>query len=438
MKGWRCSVIPTLSDKKFELEVELDELIKLKRDFNIDHVEIPKYLPFHDLLKLETTLERIADEIRFEWKKKCFLHTEHVYKSPPYPQEFMTLNNSKLDFRYERVIKYRSWEDKHYNSINNFSGFSMFFSSGMSAIFNVLHLVRIMFKGELDGVFLGDYYETRTLIRNLSIENIHYEHVNDASLLNRLNKVDILIVELVRYSTTLSVVEEDDIINFINHNKSVKAVIIDFTLVSSSFNIEKFLNRIDENVFVFFIKSTLKLDQSGLEFSNSAQLSLYIKSVSAIPEYVEKLRTLLEGQRGALGSSLSYYEVCQLDYPMFNKDAEYVNKVLNNVTSFVSCLENSKLEIIHPSLLNPRYKSPFLFVKTESNEDFYKFMGFIDSYLEDNHINIPKRNSFGFRNISMEMVQMNKTQNVLKIAPGRIDGMKQQALIEGIMKFNKK
>lgn len=33
---------------------------------------------------------------------------------------------------------------------------------------------------------------------------------------------------------------------------------------------------------------------------------------------------------------------------------------------------------------------------------------------------------------------MNKTDNVLKIAPGKIDGIKQHSLIEGIMEFNKK
>lgn len=431
-------MISTLADKKIELENELDELIKLKQNFNVDHVEIPNNLNFNDLLKVETTLEAIANEIRFEWKKKCFLHTEHVYKSPSYPQDFWTLNNSEVDFKYERVINYRSWEDKHYTNINNFSGFSMFFSSGMSTIFNVLHLLRIMFKGELNGVFLGDYYETRTLLKNLSIKDINHEHLNDTSLLNSMNKVDVLIVEPVRYNTTLGVVVEEDIINFINHHKSVKAIIIDFTLLSKSFNFENFLSKIDKNIFIFFIKSTLKLDQSGLEFSNSAQLSLYIKSSNTIPEYVEKLRTLLEGQRGALGCSLSYYEVCQLDYPMFNSDINYINKVLDNVTFFVSCLKNSHLEVIHPSLLNPKYKSPFLFVKTESNDYFYKFMEYIDSYLENNHIHIPTRNSFGFRNISMEVVQMNKTDNVLKIAPGKIDGIKQHSLIEGIMEFNKK
>lgn len=431
-------MIPTLADKKIELENELDELIKLKQNFNVDHVEIPNNLNFNDLLRVETTLEAIANEIRLEWKKKCFLHAEHVYKSPSYPQDFWTLNNSKVDFKYERVINYRSWEDKHYTNINHFSGFSMFFSSGMSAIFNVLHLLRIMFKGELNGVLLGDYYETRTLLKNLSIKDINHEHLNDTSLLNSINKVDFLIVEPVRYNTTLGVVVEEDIINFINHHKSVKAIVIDFTLLSKSFNIENFLSKIDKNIFIFFIKSALKLDQSGLEFSNSGQLSLYIKSSNTIPEYVEKLRTLLEGQRGALGSSLSYYEVCQLDYPMFNTDINYINKVLDNVTFFVSCLKNSNLEVIHPSLLNPKYKSPFLFVKTENNDSFYKFMEYIDSYLENNHIHIPTRNSFGFRNISMEVVQMNKTDNVLKIAPGKINGIKQHTLIEGIMEFNKK
>lgn len=62
------------------------------------------------------------------------------------------------------------------------------------------------------------------------------------------------------------------------------------------------------------------------------------------------------------------------------------------------------------------------------------------SYLEKYHIFIPTRNSFGFRNISMEVVQMNKNDNLLKIAPGKINEIKQQQhiLIEGIMEFNKK
>lgn len=426
-----------LASEKLELENELEDLIKLRQNFNVNHVKIPNNLTFNDLLKVETTLETIANEIRFEWKKKCFLHTEHVYKSPSYPQDFWTLNNSEVNFKYERVINYRSWEDKHFTKVCDFSGFSMFFSSGMGAILNVLHLLRIMFNGKLNGVLLGDYYETRTLIKNLSIKDINFGYLNDTSSLNSVNKVDFLIVEPVRYNTSLSVVDKEDLINYINHHNSIKAVIIDFTLLSNSFDFEKLLSRIDKNIFIFLIKSTLKLDQSGLEVANSAQLSLYIKSSNSIQEYVEKLRTLLEGQRGALGSSLSYYEVCQLDYPMFNTDINYINKVLDNVTRFVSYLKDSHLEIIHPSLLNTKYKSPFLFIKAENNEHFFEFMEYIDSYLENNYIHIPSRNSFGFRNIAMEVVQMNRTKNVLKIAPGKITGIKQRTLIEGIIKFSR-
>lgn len=41
------------------------------------------------------------------------------------------------------------------------------------------------------------------------------------------------------------------------------------------------------------------------------------------------------------------------------------------------------------------------------------------------------------RYIAMEVVQMNRTNNVLKIAPGKISGIKQRTLIEGIIKFSR-
>ncbi|MCM3054328.1 hypothetical protein [Caldibacillus thermoamylovorans] len=193
------------------------------------------------------------------------------------------------------------------------------------------------------------------------------------------------------------------------------------------------MKRLNKNIFVFFIKSTLKLDQLGLEFSNSAQVSVYANGNSK--EYLTKLRDLFEGQRNTFGSSLSFYEICQLDFPKFNNDINYINTVLNNARIFSKNLTDltSDIDVVHPSTLLESNNAPFLFVKLKEEQLFNKFEQNLNSYLNKFNIDIPRRNSFGFRNISMEVVKMNGTTDVLKIAPGKINGVKQEILLEGII-----
>lgn len=310
----------------------------------------------------------------------------------------------------------------------------------MSAILNVLHLLRIMFKGVLNTLLLGDYYETRIMLKNLYIKDIQIKYLDNNFLSLPEEVTDILIIEPLRYSKYLTTFNEEEIINFINNNQTLKAVIIDYTLLSNAFSIDSFLKKIKSNVFIFFIKSTLKLDQAGLEFANSAQLLLYVKENKSILEYIKNLRILLEGQRCTLGSSLSYYEVCQLDYPTFNKDKQYVRKVMANNKEFSYELKDLKnINVIHPSInYEESFDAPFLFLTVKNNEVYFKLMEHITDYLEKYNITIPQRNSFGFRNLSLETIQMNKVDNVLKIAPGKINGLRQQYLLQAVQSFDKK
>ncbi|WP_373894861.1 hypothetical protein [Virgibacillus sp. CBA3643] len=418
---------------KVELDKELDDLLDLKIHFNTsDHITW-NFNKAKNLLEFESSIGKFADVLRFEWKRRCFNHTEKIYKSPSTPQELNTLNGSKVNFKYERAINYRDWEDKYFQDIDNFMGFSMFFSSGMGAMINVFHLVRIMFKGTLRGLLIGDYYETTMLIKNLSIKDMEVNHLNNKSEINNDENYDFIILEPVRYNTFLHAINEDMIVNYINDSKSLKTIIIDYTLLSSSFDKESFMKRLNKNIFIFFVKSTLKLDQSGLEFANSSQVSVYANP--NLEEYLVKLRDLFEGQRNVFGSSLSFYEVCQLDYSKFNKDTDYVGAVLNNARNFSKNLidSTSDIEVIHPSVLSHTNHSPFLFVRPKEGRLFNEFKQYLRSYLSKFNVNIPCRNSFGFRNISMEAVQMNGSYNVLKVAPGKINGVKQQVLLDGII-----
>ncbi|MEA0565466.1 MULTISPECIES: hypothetical protein [Lysinibacillus] len=84
------------------------------------------------------------------------------------------------------------------------------------------------------------------------------------------------------------------------------------------------------------------------------------------------------------------------------------------------------------------FDAPFLFLTVKNNEVYFKLMEHITDYLEKYNITIPQRNSFGFRNLSLETIQMNKVDNVLKIAPGKINGLRQQYLLQAVQSFDKK
>ncbi|WP_332647416.1 hypothetical protein [Lysinibacillus sp. 54212] len=429
-------VSTTYNSLQVELEKELYDLLKLKINLQLDDFNIP-YLKGNNILKFEKLLEQMYNDLRCEWKKKCLLHSEPIYKSPTYSHDFYTLNNSKVDFNNGRVINYRDWEDNHYSAIVGFDGFSMFFSSRANAILNVLYIIRSMFKGSLNTQLFGDYFETILMLKNLNIEDFHIKY-NFSSTLEE--NTDILIIEPLRYSLPLTSVDEEEIINNINNNGQLKAVIIDYTLLSNTFSISAFLKKIQSHVFIFFVKSTLELDQAGLEFSNSAQLLLYTKENPFLTEHIKKLRVLLEEQRYTLRGSLSYSEVCQLDYPTFNKDKQYVRNIMDNNKEFSSVLKDlQNIEVIHPSIhFGESCDAPFLFLSVKNNEIYSKLMEHISNNLAKYNTTIPQRNSFGFRNLSMRTIQMGKRNNVLKIAPGKINGMRQQCLLQAVLDFDKK
>ncbi|EOO64599.1 MULTISPECIES: hypothetical protein [Bacillus cereus group] len=443
-----------LEEVKKNLDKETKDLIELATTLNYDINNINLiYNNFstniNDLILFEDQLNQFADHIRRNWFNLAHLSSSKLYKSPDITEKIMTPNNTELNYGYERCLSPKKLENRIHMKVENWEGFSLLYSSAMAALTSLLNGIRKFYKkkNSIKGIFLGSYFENYHLIDNFNSVNMNITKIVDTKQLkekNYIHDLDFMIIEPVKYNLNLETINLEDLIEVLKYKPDDKILflIFDTTLLSGVFEKEKFFKKISsiKNIFFIEIKSCLKLDQHGLEFSNSGLMSVYTNK--NLISLMGKLHEFFEGFRSIYGSGLSFNQVCLLDFNGFNQNTTYPNAILKNNELFAKSINikpNSIIEkVIHPSLDYDNFDeykmAPFLFLKIKNPNDFKcnLFIEIIKYELQKININIKVSNSFGFRQTRMQYIKTveQKPNFVIKIAVGKIKGIMFYKLIE--------
>ncbi|MDC3424430.1 hypothetical protein NC797_07900 [Aquibacillus sp. 3ASR75-11] len=431
-----------------------EEILENQHDEYIDLVEISNKLlgksysnsfsintrkDIDSLVNNEKTIDKYIDFIREKWQERVFYHTYKFYKSPEYGQLKWTIDGRKIDFEYERTLNPLELEEKIHKSYEDYEGFSILFSNGMSslkAVFSVITKLLGHKSDEIKGLSMFGYFESISLsLEYRKFLDMDYIINEDDYSKYDIEKYDFFIIEPVRTTFYLNITNiEKFLIDLSNFNdNSLKMVVFDSSLLGEYFNIFAILDKLKrkKNLIIINIRSGLKLDQQGMEFSNCGLANIYIeKSSSKIKDYIQKY---MIKYRKITGTGLSFNEVCLLDNDVCFTDKSYAEKILNNNRDFCERLIKTKKgtvsEIIYPynRQRNDIYKTPYLFLKLtkDNREEYEKLFSIIKSSLEHFNLNLISRNSFGFRNITLEYF-MNLEDNslVFKFAVGKLKGIK--------------
>lgn len=396
-----------------------------------------------ELIEIEENLETYSNFIRVRWQEKVVNQFSKYYKSPPKSQTIYSMWGREIEYGYERSIEYNAFEEDIHKSVSEYSGFTLTYSSAMTAFNSLMIFLNDLFLEKFEISFVGGYFETvYSLELFKKMNNVIHFFKDEDSMLNYSSTTDVLFLEATKYNMLLETTDILHIINnFIKKQNSLAFIIIDTTLMGDSFPFEKLLKNVGKanNIIYINFRSALKMHQQGFEFSNIGLVSLYYSS--SLEPLADKLNKKLKSQRSIIGSNLSLLEFGLLDAPFFKESKYFSDNILSNTKYFAEILNSSHGDIIkkviYPFNSNEYQKTPFIYIILKENSDlFYKaFIKSIKEELQRLNISIYERNSFGFRNISFEYIEtVDKNKfRVIKIAPGKIKGVKYHALLDTLI-----
>ncbi|MEK6190258.1 MAG: hypothetical protein N2A99_04620 [Carnobacterium alterfunditum] len=416
------------------------ELKELKEIADILNVSFPINNQLGNNLHInEKFLRDISEKIRNQWIDKCTRNSMYTYKSPDKNIEIYNINNNKIEFGYERCLSPDTIE-KNINSFQNtnWSQKNLIFSSAMSAMTCVLiSLNRIFYKRKIKGSFIGGYFETYNLVQAFNTsgtEIIPIQH-KDLSKYD-LNDFDFHIIEPTIYNFSLETVDIENIVENIQsgEDKKIKFLVIDSTLLGSTFNINRILEQIDkdcsQNIIPIIVRSLVKTDQFGFEFANAGLLSIYINS--STKKYLKHLDVFLGSLRSTMGLGIELKSLDLLSFSTFTNSFNHAEKLLRNTDVLAKSLRGNRGilgDIIHPILhsnLNSQ-ASPFVFIqlKTKDEKDCIDLLDFLVSEIKKIGFDLRVSNSFGFRDLNLEYIKTLESQPkyYLKISPGQYKGL---------------
>ncbi|MDO4605379.1 MAG: hypothetical protein Q4B23_05315, partial [Helcococcus sp.] len=152
---------------------ELRKLIELSNIMDLDTKIIKldyKIKSMKTLVKNQREIIKLMNNIRIDWKTKCFTHTVSTYSSPiiieDLSENHSTLKNCNIKFIYEREMIDTSKVETYDNG--NYETFRVLTSNGMSAIKLVFDsLLSLNINKENNVLFSAEYFETMHLFSNL-------------------------------------------------------------------------------------------------------------------------------------------------------------------------------------------------------------------------------------------------------------------------------
>lgn len=400
------------------------------------------------LVKNEVELEKLTNLIRNKYMINVYKNTCANYKSPLIKTHVQTMNGSQIHFAYERLIKYREFEDSiSVEKFRDFLSFNIVYSSGMAAITGVIDFIEKSFsKKEAEGFISAAYFETIQLIKTRTTKiNICFDDIMAKAY------YDFYFLEPVKADFELEKSSVEKIIKKISQSKENQIIylVIDSSMQGKCFSINKLFANVDvpRNFVICNIRSGIKLDEEGMEISNCGLVTFYFSR--ELEKLMSITRNFMEKNREIYGRALSFNDVCLLDNKIFFKNENYSKYILNNTKQFVDNInkEENKLfkRIVYPDTTEYNFLSPYLFLKFENDDsgkidDYELLLDII--YQETLSIGMEYniRNSFGFRNISSEFYKIiNDNIFVFKIAPGKLAGVRYHHylyLVNEISKLN--
>ncbi|CCC19419.1 hypothetical protein GPX81_02075 [Streptococcus thermophilus] len=377
-----------------------------------------------NLVRNEQLLFDYSCKIRSEWKIECFQHTYKYLSSPLIEADIKidTLRGNKIDSKYERYFINGSI---HIRKEDGFTSYNTLTANGMSAINLCFELMNSLILSQPKKLaYSVGYYETKFLLNNLAKSGIECHDLDNQT--DELNLFNAFIIEPNKADLTLQATDfhyVEQLVKF--QNNKLKIIILDISYQGLAFNLAEFLRVYkNSNVIIFVVRSLIKLDQLGLELTNGGIVEVFV------PNHLGKLGSFIEKElnkfRNAHGSNLSFYEFCLIDNSLsLTHDDHYSDLVLNTTKKFYRKILNvcqSKKGI----LIRYEGRVPFIFIQLidKEKEDFEKFFQWLSSKFQQFGLSLHARNSFGFRNLTVEYFGILETNNyIFKICPGVFKGI---------------
>lgn len=409
-------------------EEEIGRLKELQKEMGLKLLNPP--MLDNDLIQNEAKVYDFNRKIRQSWRQKVGIMTAPLYKSTLWNTEVKDMQNFTYSYSYETLLNDESkFPDKLGYNIKNMKSKTFLFSSGMSAISNILYCFSSFVRGSLNVQASIGYFETKYFFKILSSmgNDVNFDIDSDIN-------ANTFYFEPIKYDSTLSVTDINSLIESINKSQSdIKFVIMDSTMHNRTSILSKISERINNinNIILCDVRSGLKLDQEGLELSNIGICTIFIsnknlKLFEAVKNYIEQYKSLT-------GTNISFQSIALSHYfDAKNNSLEYVEKVKNQVIWANDCLNAAHSKKIK-RILCRKIKlygdiliTPFIFIElcSKREESYLQSIHKIQDSMEKLGTPIDYRNSWGFRMPSIEYFDdIFSNQKFIKFYPGMFKGL---------------
>lgn len=372
-------------------------------------------------------LDILVDKYRKRYLEKIQSTTNYIWKSPEINKEINLDGNNKIKFSYERNMQLTYLEtsiEKDKLLKTSYQTNAIVTSSGMSSIYLILMTISSIYSGNINCYRFSDYFETRMLSKVLGNTNIVYKNVNDLYTDN-LNELNIIYIEPVSYTWEFPVFDFNKLTKFIKNIDKHFVIIVDSTLIGDLSDYTNIIDKLnnESNVFLFEVRSLLKMDQYGMEFTNGGLIQCFhnesnnLFNSKEIARYMKELRIIL-----GYGLNSDSYHILSDEFIrknlIFNK---YKNIILENNLEFHQKITSNKL---FRKINYPEYpmRAPFIiFELEEPSKTNYLFLISIISHFSEKHkLSLYYGSSFGFRHHRYEIIIPNESNEniIFKLAMG--------------------
>ena len=287
----------------------------------------------------EQMLENLSLDLRRRWLNAVHAGapagSDRYMMSPPHAQAKYLADGTRVHYPYDRWLKPRELERRLaalHPPPSGWAGRSMLFANGMSAIATTLQVLRVQSpkmwprapKFPYSLHWFGGYFEIARALELLCNDSFHgRKHAHQPALCTAVMRgaADVVLIEPVAADTALEVFDLDAFIAAWKqrHARRPCAIVIDNSLSADVFPVERLCVELadDPPVLIASIRSGLKLDQEGLEFSNVGLVDVWMADTPAAIEHLDTFANALMTARTTFGACLSQDEYAALSAPLF-------------------------------------------------------------------------------------------------------------------------
>ncbi len=419
--------------------------------------------------KLETVegeqeLEKLTLDLRQHWLRHAHELSSTCMLSPLHKQRIHLPVGGTVAYPYDRWVKPEFLENK-LNALRpvpkGWTASSILFASGMAALTTTLQVFRNRAKRvwelsnrPLSIHWFGGYFEIDKAFRVLCDDSFYgRRHANQKDLRTAVESgvADLVLIEPIAADIDLELFDLDAFVQAWKRRPAGRpcVVVVDTSLCGAYFPMDRFCRALESAsiTLVAEIRSGLKLDQEGFEFSNAGLLTLWAQEVPKNLKNLKLFDRSLRLARTTLGTSLSQYEYAALSVPFFlnhQSHTQYACAVFENNRLLAQTLgeivdQNSGFlySVNHPSLSENKDKSwavaPYVNLRYGPGDKRTQvLMGKVLEY--EAHVRklcFQSGSSFGFRGHRYEMGFVRGLENnSIRITMGARSGPSRDGIIE--------